>query len=525
MSTNLPEDPTNNSAGGNEGGNEGEGGTGAPTGGNQGNQSETPLSAEEAVIAFVVSSLIPKFQEQASSTPMETDESAPAGDGSDNQQNEPPKVPKEPQLTAKFVARQAQVDKAGEEEAAAKKRVERRVRGMAQRNTTVSHFEPYSRGVQSFLKHFLGGPEKPHDYPPPPSEEEKEAQYWIEKRTEFILKQLDVIRHSLCDKPPAEQDYFVSRAESEIRKSIKAPPFTPAPKKGETRGSRTISSQTKGSVERELAAAGISRMTFDWTAAPADSSAWNVAVVDVMGKKSVEWLRLSMKITDEEAIQAPAIILRWLNGKCREIREFGNVEVGAYDASKKAKLAKAQYARWRKKICENRCKMAAKVYPNNHQLAFILANKDSHSDIEDAEKVGDRPVRCVPVWRSDPLSTVVHGLDKMVMSQATHHKQRSVHKDIYGRSKSVFSKKSGIEGVPRNLPVDAYAKSWREGLCKFDQDTVSEVGPFSVMELAKGMDKLLTLAPQEGTAPNRGPTQQGSSAQAGPSGERSMNID
>ncbi|EFP85998.1 uncharacterized protein PGTG_11754 [Puccinia graminis f. sp. tritici CRL 75-36-700-3] len=206
-----------------------------------------------------------------------------------------------------------------------------------------------------------------------------------------------------------------------------------------------------------------------------------------------------MKITDEEAIQAPAIILQWLNGKCREIREFGNVEVGAYDASKKAKLAKAQYARWRKKICENRCKMAAKVYPNNHQLAFILANKDSHSDIEDAEK--------------------------MVMSQATHHKQRSVHKDIYGRSKSVFSKKSGIEGVPRNIPVDAYAKSWREGLCKFDQDTVSEVGPFSVMELAKGMDKLLTLAPQEGTAPNRGPTQQGSSAQAGPSGERSMNID
>ncbi|KAA1118601.1 hypothetical protein PGTUg99_015339 [Puccinia graminis f. sp. tritici] len=246
--------------GGNEGGNEGEGGTGAPTGGNQGNQSETPLSAEEAVIAFVVSSLIPKFQEQASSTPMETDESAPAGDGSDNQQNEPPKVPKEPQLTAKFVARQAQVDKAGEEEAAAKKRVERRVRGMAQRNTT------------------------PHDYPPPPSEEEKEAQYWIEKRTEFILKQLDVIWHSLRDKPLAEQDYFVSRAESEIRKSIKPPPFTPAPKKGETRGSRPISSQTKGSVERELAAAGISRMTFDWTAAPADSSAWNMAVVDVMGK-------------------------------------------------------------------------------------------------------------------------------------------------------------------------------------------------------------------------------------------------
>jgi hypothetical protein len=177
------------------------------------------------------------------------------------------------------------------------------------------------------------------------------------------------------------------------------------------------------------------------------------------------------------------------------------------------------------KICENRCAMAAKLYPNNHQLAVVLADKDCHSDIEGAEKEGDRPVRCVPIWRSDSLTTVMHGLDKMVIAQAQHHKQKSVNKDLYGRSKSTFSKNKGIDGVPRNLPIDCYSKSWRAGLCKFEQDTVSEVAAFSVINLAKGIDRLVTLAPPAGTSGSGASADVGSSAQAGPSGQRSMNVD
>jgi hypothetical protein len=91
-------------------------------------------------------------------------------------------------------------------------------------------------------------------------------------------------------------------------------------------------------------------MTFDWTVKHSDSSAWNSAVVEVMGRKAVEWLRLSMKITDEDAAQAPAIIQRWLHGKCREIQQAQGVDVEAYDAEKKAKLVRAQYTCWRKKV-------------------------------------------------------------------------------------------------------------------------------------------------------------------------------
>ena len=221
---------------------------------------------------------------------------------------------------------------------------------MAQRNTTVNHFEPYARGVQHFVKYFLGGPDKPQDFPPPPDKQEKDSQYWVERRTQFIMKQLSILRDSLRDKSVAEQDYFVSRAESEIRKKIQPPPFTPAPKKGDLRGSRPISLQIKSAVERELAAAGISRMTFDWTARPMDTSSWNTAVVEVMARKSVEWLSLSMKLSDQDAGQAQAIIQRWLQGKCREIQKHGNVDVNTYQAQKKVKLNKAQYTRWRKKV-------------------------------------------------------------------------------------------------------------------------------------------------------------------------------
>jgi hypothetical protein len=119
----------------------------------------------------------------------------------------------------------------------------------------------------------------------------------------------------------------------------------------------------------------------------------------------------------------------------------------------------------------------------------------------------------------------MHGLDKMVIAQAQHHKQKSVNKDLYGRSKSTFSKNKGIDGVPRNLPIDCYSKSWRAGLCKFEQDTVSEVAAFSVINLAKGIDRLVTLAPPAGTSGSGASADVGSSAQAGPSGQRSMNVD
>lgn len=123
------------------------------------------------------------------------------------------------------------------------------------------------------------------------------------------------------------------------------------------------------------------------------------------------------------------------------------------------------------------------------------------------------------------MSTVLHGLDKMVISQATHHKSKSVNQEIYGRSKSTFSKKKGIDGVPRNLPIDCYKKAWRDGLCKFDRDTVSETPAFSVLKLAKEIDKLTTLTPQPVAGPSGGSNGGGTGGQAGPSGERSMNVD
>ncbi|OAV91125.1 hypothetical protein PTTG_28073 [Puccinia triticina 1-1 BBBD Race 1] len=505
---------TNNPSGGSD-----------PTFQNNSSESQPPLSEEEAFIASVVSGLIPKFKEQASTTPMDTDDAAASGGEPSNNATEPAPLPREPQLVPKFLATQAQLNKAEAAEASGKKQTERRVRGMAQQNTTVNHFEPYARGVQYFVKYFLGGPDKPQDFPPPPSEREKDSQYWVERRAQFIMKQLDTLRDSLRDKPVAEQDYFVSRAESEIRKNIQPPPFTPASKKGDLRGSRPISLQMKSAVERELAAAGISRMTFDWTARPMDTSSWNTAVVEVMARKSVEWLSLSMKLSDQDAGQAQAIIQRWLQGKCREIQQYGNVDVNTYQAQKKVKLNKAQYTRWRKKICENRCTMASKLFPNNHQLAVVLADKDTHSEIEDGDKLGDRPVRVSPVWRADSLSTMLHGLDKMVISQATHHKTKSVNQDIYGQARSTFSKKKGINGVPRNLPVDCYNKAWREGLCKFDRDTVSETPAFSVLNLAKEIDKLTTLTPQPVAGPSGGSNNDTPGGQAGPSRERSMNLD
>ena len=103
-------------------------------------------------------------------------------------------------------------------------------------------------------------------------------------------------------------------------------------------------------MERELALAGISQMTFDWTADALGESSWNVAVVEVMARKSVDWLRLSMEISSDEAMQAPAIVHRWLDGKCREITQIQGTPKETYEIEQRKKLVNAQFARWHKKF-------------------------------------------------------------------------------------------------------------------------------------------------------------------------------
>ena len=255
-----------------------------------------------------------------------------------------------PKDEPKFLVERGRLARAQAEEGKGKKREERRARVMAHRKTSVQHFEPYSRGVQYFIKYFLGAPTKPHEYPKKPTDAEKESQYWVERRSQQILKQLDELRRALSKKTMAEQDYFIARAKTEIRKRIQLPPFTSVAKVGDLRGHRPISLQIRGDVERELALKGICRMTFDWTAPRVEESAWNTAVVEVMARKSVDWLRLSMEISSDEAMQAPAIVHRWLDGKCREITQIQGTPKETYEIEQRKKLVNAQFARWRKKV-------------------------------------------------------------------------------------------------------------------------------------------------------------------------------
>jgi len=109
--------------------------------------------------------------------------------------------------------------------------------------------------------------------------------------------------------------------------------------------------QTKGDVERALALAGISRFTFQWDVPRDEDSAWNSAAIEVMSKKSVEWLGRSMKITDEEGAQAGDIIRRWLQNKSREVQQYQAMAPEEYKKLRSVKSTKALYQRWRKKVC------------------------------------------------------------------------------------------------------------------------------------------------------------------------------
>jgi hypothetical protein len=72
---------------------------------------------------------------------------------------------------------QARVERSNVQEVRKNKKAEQRVKGIASQDVTIEHHPPFSRGIQSFLKFFLGGPNKPRKFPIPQSNVKKNAQY------------------------------------------------------------------------------------------------------------------------------------------------------------------------------------------------------------------------------------------------------------------------------------------------------------------------------------------------------------
>ena len=201
---------------------------------------------------------------------------------------------------------------------------EKRVRVIAGKAVLAKHCNKISRGIQAFVKFFLGNPTKMQDYPPPPTPPELKSLYRVEQRAEAIKTQLNQLRELLHERPPAKVDFMVSQAKKEIRQRITMPPFTPAICKGDHKG-QPVSSQTQADVKRALVLAGISRLTFDWDVRYGGDSPWNSTVIKLLGSKAVDWLQRLGPVSCEEAGQAPVVIQQWVNAKFWQIREAASL--------------------------------------------------------------------------------------------------------------------------------------------------------------------------------------------------------
>ncbi|KAA1131549.1 hypothetical protein PGTUg99_030135 [Puccinia graminis f. sp. tritici] len=505
-------------------------------GGEQGGQSGTPGGGdgerEHSWISTMIDKIIPNLPgagnrntSAGNTAPMDSQPSGTLNtDGMTDRSRLDPDI----------VIEHARGARASVEERGNRIREERRARGIAKKATLNEHCDKYSRGIQPFIKFFLGGPTIPHDYPPSPTSEELEALYWVDRRSTIIIEQLERLRSSLSARSTAEQDFFLAQAEKEIRKNIPLPTFHPAPRKGVLSGGRPISTQTKADVERALALAGISRFTFEWNVPRDEDSIWNSAVIEVMGKKSVEWLGRSIKINEEEAGQAAAIIKRWLETKSREIQQYGGMNKEEYTTLKSQKATKALLQRWRKKIKEQRCSMADKVFHDIPQLAVVLEDNYCHSDIEEGSG-GNNPVSLFPPWRSVSLTKILHNLNRMVQAQATHHKTIETNKKMYARSARNHAKTvGGAIGVSRDWPIDCYDQAFWKGLSKFEQDTLSKTPAIKISDIAEVLAGLCRKGsntqpsgPSDTSASTRGQKRlqphEAAGSDAGPS--RPMNVD
>ncbi|PLW05544.1 hypothetical protein PCANC_22823 [Puccinia coronata f. sp. avenae] len=249
----------------------------------------------------------------------------------DIQPNQPNAQPEASQLPPQLVVKAARRARKKGKDNEDNRQAEKRVRVIAGKAVLAKHCDKFSRGIQAFVKFFLGNLTK-------------------------------------ADRPPAEVDFMVSQAKREIRQRITMPPFTPAVRKGEHKG-QSVSSNTQADVKRALVLAGISQLTFDWDVKDGGDSPWNSTVIEVLRSKAVDWIQRLGPVSCKKAGQAPAVIQQWVNTKCWEIWEAASLAGENYNQIKVAKAAKAQFERWQKKIKENRCLMVAQVFKDNIALA------------------------------------------------------------------------------------------------------------------------------------------------------------
>jgi hypothetical protein len=104
-----------------------------------------------------------------------------------NNQLEPGLLPEEPCLLPAFILNQACVERSNVQKERKNKKAEwrGRVKGIASQKVTIEHHHPFSCGIQSFLKFFLGGPNKPHKFAVHPMPK-KDTWYWVVRRSKFI---------------------------------------------------------------------------------------------------------------------------------------------------------------------------------------------------------------------------------------------------------------------------------------------------------------------------------------------------
>ncbi|OAV97334.1 hypothetical protein PTTG_07235 [Puccinia triticina 1-1 BBBD Race 1] len=113
------------------------------------------------------------------------------------------------------------------------------------------------------------------------------------------------------------------------------------------------------------------------------------------------------------------------------------------------------------------------MFPKNVALAYVVEQKQCGSDIEDGPG-NDAPISLVPDWQSDHLNSVLQCLDKMVITQAQHHKTVSTNERLYTQSKRNFKRTKGPLGVPRGLPLDCYSTTYWKTLSQYKQQTISK---------------------------------------------------
>ncbi|CAH7684908.1 hypothetical protein PPACK8108_LOCUS19348 [Phakopsora pachyrhizi] len=350
------------------------------------------------------------------------------------------------------------------------------------------------RSLESFVKTcmglqpFDGNNKLPNS---PTAAEITQWESWSAIRKEAMIKRINMVAINNPNANEQHLKYLQNEQLSKLKRLIKGVSF----ESKNLPSNSPLSKRVKVTFESNLAKAGITRFTFDWSATPESECSWNAVIIDVLLPNWLQWARGSkLHVADEDLPGIRQRFLNWIHTQGILRTRSENQSPAGNDEKKKRALLRSRKRKVSFSSLEELIAFVVflKAFPTQSVIGYHLRDADCVSDFEDIG-IDQHPRRIKATWRSKAFESLITSIDQIALSMPLNSKKKNSVKSSLLRS--AFREPTAFEieniQVPQKFPRDAFHEQYLNNIGLVAQKSfVSDAGfgnvAFQILQMTPG---------------------------------------